>query len=90
MLKKELGLALMILVIGGVTAAINPQFISQVNLMNLANQIGLFGLFAIGEGLVIITGGIDLSIGSMLALAGRGLPRSASSITSSAGLWRCS
>ena len=36
MLKKELGLALMILVIGGVTAAINPQFISQVNLMNLA------------------------------------------------------
>ncbi len=70
MLKKELGLALMILVIGGVTAAINPQFISQVNLMNLANQIGLFGLFAIGEGLVIITGGIDLSIGSMLALLG--------------------
>ena len=55
MLKKELGLALMILVIGGVTAAINPQFISQVNLMNLANQIGLFGLFAIGEGLEIIT-----------------------------------
>jgi ribose transport system permease protein len=38
--------------------------------MNLANQIGLFGLFAIGEGLVIITGGIDLSIGSMLALLG--------------------
>ncbi|MFZ1430482.1 MAG: ABC transporter permease [Geminicoccaceae bacterium] len=70
MLKKELGLALMILVIGGITAAINPQFISQVNLMNLANQIGLFGLFAIGEGLVIITGGIDLSIGSMLALLG--------------------
>src|ERR1700712_884352 len=70
MLKKELGLALLILVIGGVTAAINPQFISQVNLMNLANQIGLFGLFALGEGLVIITGGIDLSIGSMLALLG--------------------
>ena len=70
MLKKELGLALLILVIGSVTAAINPQFISQVNLMNLANQIGLFGLFAIGEGLVIITGGIDLSIGSMLALLG--------------------
>ena len=90
MLKKELGLALLILVIGGVTAAINPQFISQVNLMNLANQIGLFGLFAIGVGLVIITGGIDLSIGSMLALAGRDLPRSAWSITSSAGRWRCS
>jgi ribose transport system permease protein len=70
MLRKELGLALLILVIGGVTAAINPQFISQVNLINLANQIGLFGLFALGEGFVIITGGIDLSIGSMLALLG--------------------
>lgn len=70
MLKKELGLFLLILVIGGVTAAINPQFLSQVNLVNLANQIGLFGLFAIGLGLVIITGGIELSVGSMLALLG--------------------
>ncbi|MCW6507400.1 ABC transporter permease [Lichenifustis flavocetrariae] len=70
MLKKELGLFLLIVVIGGVTATINPQFLSQVNLMNLANQIGLFGLFAIGEGLVIITGGIELSVGSMFALLG--------------------
>ena len=76
MLKKELGLALLILVIGGVSAFINPQFISQVNLLNLSNQIGLFGLFALGEGFVIITGGIDLSIGSMLALLGVDLPRS--------------
>jgi ribose transport system permease protein len=70
MLKKELGLALLILVIGAISAFINPQFISQVNLLNLSNQIGLFGLFALGEGFVIITGGIDLSIGSMLALLG--------------------
>jgi ribose transport system permease protein len=70
MFKKELGLFLLILVIGAVTAAINPQFISQVNLMNLANQIGLFGIFAIGQGLVIITGGIELSVGSMFALLG--------------------
>jgi ribose transport system permease protein len=70
MLKKELGLLVLILVIGGITAAINPQFLSQVNLVNLANQIGLFGLFAIGIGLVIITGGIELSVGSMLALLG--------------------
>src|SRR5689334_13553420 len=70
MFKKELGLFVLILVIGAITAAINPQFASQVNLMNLANQIGLFGLFAIGEGLVIITGGIELSVGSMFALLG--------------------
>src|SRR5918994_7205613 len=70
MLKKELGLLILILVIGTLTAVINPQFVSQVNLMNLANQIGLFGLISIGVGLVIITGGIELSVGSMFALLG--------------------
>jgi hypothetical protein len=49
MLRKELGLFLLILVIGGVTAFINPQFVSQVNLTNLANQIGLFGLLSIRQ-----------------------------------------
>jgi ribose transport system permease protein len=70
MFKKELGLFLLILVIGAITASINPQFASQVNLMNLANQIGLFGLISIGVGLVIITGGVELSVGSMFALLG--------------------
>jgi ribose transport system permease protein len=70
MLKKELGLFLLIIVIGTITAIINPQFASVINMANLANQIGLFGLFAIGVGLVIITGGIELSVGSMLALLG--------------------
>ena len=70
MLRKEFGLFLLILVTGTVTALINPQFISTINLINLANQIGLFGLLALGLGIVIVTGGIDLSVGSMLALLG--------------------
>ncbi len=70
MLKKDLGLCLLILVIGTVVALINPRFISTVNLANTANLIGLFGLFSLGEGIVIITGGIDLSIGSLFALFG--------------------
>ena len=57
MLKKELGLLLLILAVGTVAGIINPQFLSQVNLMNLANQIGLFGPISIGVGIVIITGG---------------------------------
>src|SRR5918998_3578308 len=68
--KKDLGLLVLILVVGAVTAALNPRFLSPVNLVNMANLIGLFGLFSIGEGLVIITGGIELSIGSMFALIG--------------------
>jgi ribose transport system permease protein len=68
--KKDLGLLVLILVVGAVTAFLNPRFLSPVNLVNMANLIGLFGLFSIGVGLVIITGGIDLSVGSMFALIG--------------------
>ncbi len=70
MLKKDLGLFLLILVVGAVVAVLNPRFISAVNISNTANLIGLYGLFSIGEGFVIITGGIDLSIGSVFALLG--------------------
>ncbi|MGE3294534.1 MAG: ABC transporter permease [Geminicoccaceae bacterium] len=68
--KKDLGLLVLILVVGAITAFLNPRFLSPVNLVNMANLIGLFGLFAIGQGLVIITGGIELSVGSMFALIG--------------------
>jgi len=70
MLKKELGLFGLIVLITVVTASINPRFVSEVNIMNMANLIGLFGIFSLGVGLVIITGGIDLSVGSMFALWG--------------------
>src|SRR5262245_17449422 len=70
MLKKDLGLFLLIVVVAAVVAYLNPRFISPINLSNTANLIGLFGLFAIGQGFVIITGGIDLSVGSIFALLG--------------------
>lgn len=69
-MKKEFGILLLLLVLCAVTAAINPRFLSQTNLTNMANVIGLFGVFSLGLGLVIITGGIDLSVGSMCALTG--------------------
>jgi ribose transport system permease protein len=69
-MRKELGLLLLLVVVSAITAAINPLFLSGVNLLDMANLIGLFGVFSIGEGLTIITGGIDLSIGSMFALLG--------------------
>jgi ribose transport system permease protein len=69
-MRKELGLFILLVAVGAITAAINPLFLSRVNLLDMANLIGLFGVFSIGEGLVIITGGIDLSVGSMFALLG--------------------
>jgi ribose transport system permease protein len=68
--RKELGLLLLLVVISVITGVLNPQFLSGVNLLDMANLIGLFGIFSIGEGLTIITGGIDLSVGSMFSLLG--------------------
>lgn len=73
-MKKELGIFTLLVLLCGVTAVMNPQFLSVANLTNNANLIGIYGIFGIGLGLVIITGGIDLSVGSMFALSGVLLP----------------
>jgi ribose transport system permease protein len=70
MLKKDLGLLVFIVVVGAIVAFINPRFLLPINLSNTMNLIGLYGLFSIGVGFVIITGGIELSVGSMFALLG--------------------
>ena len=70
MMKKDLGISILLLVLCAVTASLNPKFLTPVNLRNMSNVIGLFGIFSLGLGLVIITGGIDLSVGSMFALGG--------------------
>jgi len=46
-----------------------PIFLKRSNLLNIANQIAVIAIVAIGATLVIITGGIDLSVGSLLALS---------------------
>jgi ribose transport system permease protein len=69
-MKKEIGIFILLAVLCAVTGFENPRFFSQANLINMANVIGLFGIFSLGAGLVIITSGIDLSVGSMIALTG--------------------
>lgn len=68
--RKDLWLLVLILVVGAVVAVINPRFLSPVNLSNTANLVGLFGIFAIGQAFVIVSGGIELSVGSIIALLG--------------------
>ena len=46
-----------------------PNFLKADNLLNIANQIAVIAILAIGMTLVIITGGIDLSVGSLIALS---------------------
>jgi len=68
--RKDLWLLILILVVGTVVAIINPRFLSPINLSNTANLIGLFGIFAVAQAFVIIAGGIELSVGSIIALLG--------------------
>jgi ribose transport system permease protein len=46
-----------------------PNFLKVDNLLNIANQIAIIAIMAIGMTMVVITGGIDLSVGSVLALS---------------------
>ncbi|HVT89941.1 MAG TPA: ABC transporter permease [Tepidisphaeraceae bacterium] len=69
-MKKDLGITMLLLVLCGIAYYLNPVFLSRYNLQNTARLIGMYGIFSIGLGIVIITGGIDLSVGSVFALQG--------------------
>jgi ribose transport system permease protein len=68
--RKELGIFALLVALCVVVALKNPQFLSTANIQNMSRLIGTFGIFSIGVGIVIITGGIDLSVGSVFALLG--------------------
>ena len=69
-MKKEAGIGILLIVLCAVVAILNPRFLGAANLQNTARLVGMYGIFSIGLGLVIITGGIDLSVGSLFALQG--------------------
>jgi len=69
-MKKELGTFLLLVILCVVVSILNPRFLAGANLQNMARLIGAYGVFSIGIGMVIITGGIDLSVGSVFALLG--------------------
>src|SRR5215217_3490803 len=69
-MRRELGMlgALIVLCIGLYLS--NPDFLGQRNVLNTTKQIAMLGIFAIGVSFVIVTGGIDLSVGSIIGLTG--------------------
>ncbi|MEQ1850186.1 MAG: ABC transporter permease [Chthoniobacteraceae bacterium] len=69
-MKKLLGIFGLFVFIFVVTALREPKFASAYNLQNLVGWTSLFGIISIGAAFVIITGGIDLSIGSTVGLTG--------------------
>ena len=69
-MRKELGIFGLLLVVCIITASKSPAFLGADNVQNLARLVGIYGIFSIGAGIVIMTGGIDLTVGSVFALEG--------------------
>ena len=67
---KLLGILGVLATVALLTALISPSFASSYNIENLLRRSSLFAIIGIGASLVIITGGIDLSIGSLICLIG--------------------
>jgi ribose transport system permease protein len=67
---REIGIFVLLVVLFVVAGTMNHRFLSGENLANLARLVGIYGIFSIGAALVIITAGIDLSVGSMFAILG--------------------
>lgn len=73
-MNKSRGILLLLLTVSAFSALMNPDFLTPYNLQNIIRWTSLFGILSIGVAFVIITGGIDLSIGSLVGLVGCLLP----------------
>lgn len=69
-MKKILGILGLLIVCSLLTAIATDRFLTGYNLENLLRRSALFGILSIGASFVIMTGGIDLSIGSIVCIVG--------------------
>jgi ribose transport system permease protein len=69
MIQRLLPFVTLILLFFGLAIA-SPHFLSQTNLSSVARQTAVINIMALGMTLIIISGGIDLSVGSILGMAG--------------------
>jgi ribose/xylose/arabinose/galactoside ABC-type transport system permease subunit len=69
-LLRKYGLMLALVILCAVFAAMSPVFLSERNLLNVLNQVSINAILAIGVTFVILIGGIDLGLGSYVALTG--------------------
>src|SRR5450432_1194619 len=88
-MRRELGILVALLLMCIALWTSNSDFLGASNVVNTTRQISMLGIFAIGIAFVIITGGIDLSIGSVVGLTGVIIARLSSTQTGGLGypLW---
>src|SRR5688572_30200156 len=67
---RQFGTLLGLVVLCLVLWALTPHFFTIANMLNVAQQTSINAIVAVGMTYVILSGGIDLSVGSIVALAG--------------------
>ncbi|QQZ11323.1 ABC transporter permease [Heyndrickxia vini] len=68
-MMQKLGPLLGFIILVIIVSILNPSFLQPLNILNLLRQVAINALIAYGMTFVILTGGIDLSVGSILALS---------------------
>src|SRR3954451_18803171 len=88
-MRRELGMLIALVLMCIALWTSNSDFLGASNVVNTTRQVSMLGIFAIGIAFVIITGGIDLSIGSVVGLTGVIIARLSSTQTGGLGypLW---
>jgi ribose transport system permease protein len=69
-MRRELGMLVAFVVMGLGIWISNQAFLNHYNMLNYTRQVGMLGILAVGITFVIVTGGIDLSLGSIVGLTG--------------------
>lgn len=67
-LYDKYGVLVVFLIIFVISSFLSPSFLKPGNLLNIMRQISMFGILSVGMTFVIVSGGIDLSVGSVIAL----------------------
>ena len=67
---RQFGTLIGLLLLSAVLWALTPHFLTVSNLLNIAQQTSINAIVAVGMTYVILSGGIDLSVGSIVALSG--------------------
>lgn len=68
--RSRFGLLIALAITVTILAILRPHFLSSANLLNVVRQISINGMLAVGVTFVLLTAGVDLSLGSVVALAG--------------------
>lgn len=69
-LLRRFGLLIVIVLMVIIMSIVSPVFLSYNNIINILRQVSINGILAVGMTFVILTGGIDLSVGSLVAVTG--------------------